>query len=116
MLKLKSKIYKYTGIYLADREENDYLKSDEFWKRFIKIIKSKNNDIGPRNVQGILIGMWQAHNGFARPYSFLRLRRPALLWRPIGWFCVLYKTIRWDLSSLRRSLCKKKSKNKTKKK
>lgn len=74
-LKLKSLIYKKTGIYLADKEELEYIKSKEFWKIFLKMAKNPKNDMGFRDIQGLLIGMWQANHGFCRPISRKHLRR-----------------------------------------
>ena len=100
ILKFKSLIYKYTGLYLAETEENIYIQSDEFWKEWSKIIKNRKNDMSPRNVQGLLIGMWQAHHGFVRSYSRLSWKRPRFFWSFVGWFDILFKTIKWDLQSL----------------
>lgn len=72
VLKLKAKIYQWTGIYLAHLEENEYLQSKEFWKSFIKIIKNKKNDMSPSLVQGLLIGLWQSKHGFYREWKRLR--------------------------------------------
>lgn len=65
-IKIKAFIYKKTGIYLAQKEELDYLKSKEFWKSFMKIASHKKNDLAPRDIQGILIGLWQVKHGFYR--------------------------------------------------
>lgn len=70
ILKLKAFIYQKTGIYLAHKEELEYITSKEFWKSFIKIVGHKKNDMSPRNAQGLLIGLWQAKNGFVRAYKF----------------------------------------------
>jgi len=67
ILKLKSFIYRQTGIYLAHREELAYINSEEFWKSFAKIISKEG--MRPRDVQGLLIGLWQVDHGFHRPYN-----------------------------------------------
>jgi hypothetical protein len=72
-LKLKSFIYRKTGIYLASKEELAYIKSREFWKDFLKILGKDATNLG--DVQGLLIGMWQAHHGFTRPYNRKRERK-----------------------------------------
>jgi hypothetical protein len=64
-LKLKALFYRYTGFYLAHREELDYITSKEFWKEFKKLYSHKDNDMSPRDLQGLLIGMWQCKYGFA---------------------------------------------------
>lgn len=99
-LKLKSLIYKYTGLYLADKEELEYITSRECWKKLMKIAKNKKNDMSLENIQGLLIGMWQAEHGFARPSSRYWLKKPRLFWNFINWFIVLFITIKWDLERL----------------
>lgn len=66
-LKVKSLIYRYTGFYLANKEESDYLKSKECWSEISRIVSSEENDMSPRSIQGLLVGMWQCKHGFARP-------------------------------------------------
>lgn len=69
ILKIKAKIYQWFGIYLANKEELEYIKSDEFWKEFKRIYKHKDNDMSFSDIQGLLIGMWQCNSKhlFARP-------------------------------------------------
>jgi len=98
ILKLKSIIYKYTGIFLAYKEEHEYIQSKDFWKSFIKI--STSNDMNLRDTQGLLIGMWQVKHGFARPGSFLRFRRPRFFWRFIEWWVILFTVLKWDVKFL----------------
>lgn len=50
LLKLKAKIYQYTGIYLAQKECNEYLKAN----------------CDDQDGLGLLTGLWQANNGFYR--------------------------------------------------
>ena len=73
-LSFKSMIYQQTGIYLAHREELAYVKSKEFWQQFAKIYKRADYDMLPRDIQGLLIGLWQAENGFYREYKRGRRR------------------------------------------
>lgn len=105
ILKLKAIIYKYTGWYLADKEENEYLQSKECWKSILKFAKGKDKDFAnPRNAQSLLIGMWQAKHGFSRPATFLKYRKPRALWAVIGWFADLYKVIQWDIHTCLRKM------------
>jgi hypothetical protein len=97
VLKLKSLIYKYTGVFLAHKEENEFLDSEEYWKAFLRMATHKENDMSPRNIHGLQIGMWQAARGFARPASFIKYKRPGFIFKPIGWFADLYTVIKWDL-------------------
>ena len=70
LLSLKAAIYRYTGIYLASRDELDYITSKDFWMEFTRIINHPENDMAPRDIQGLLIGSWQAKYRFARPITF----------------------------------------------
>jgi len=63
---IKAFIYRRTGIYLAHKEELEYLTSTAFWKAFQKIVSDPNRDMGLRDVQSVLIGSWQLDNGFYR--------------------------------------------------
>jgi hypothetical protein len=103
ILKLKSIIYRYLGIFLADREELEYVDSEIYWKQFMKIIKKKSNDMSPRDIHGLLIGSWQAHHGFARPIGPIRLHmfkykyktiRPLV--QLVENICILFIQLRWD--------------------
>lgn len=103
LLKLKAKFYQYTGVYLANKEENDYLTSREFWKHFNKHKKHKDNDMSDYNIQRLMIGMWQADLGFHRPMTKFRTfkRLPcARLYNMLDWFACFYYTAKWDLESL----------------
>ncbi len=87
ILKLKSIIYKYTGWYLADSEELEYITSKEFWKEWRQIASAEDNDMSPRDIQGLLIGSWQAKHGFARRWNMWKReysRNP--LWKVTYWF------------------------------
>lgn len=79
MLKLKVKLYQWFGIYFASKEELEYIKSKEYWKSFRKMLRSKKNDMSPENVQGLLIGCWQAKHGFYRPIRNYRWKRRSLV-------------------------------------
>lgn len=69
LLKIKSFIYRHTGIFLAHGEELEYLQSDEYWYHMKKMSKSKDDEMTPRNIQGLLIGLWQCKHGFYRPMN-----------------------------------------------
>ena len=94
ILKIKVLIYRYLGIYLADKEENDYIHSKEFWQAFQRMRK-KNKDIDDRNVFGILCGLWQADHGFSRPFSSFCFKH-----RFLRWFWVFFKTLKDDLRQI----------------
>lgn len=99
-LKIKAKIYKYTGLFLAHKEQLEFVTSKEFWKALLKGLKHKNNDMGLISMQGLLIGMWQHRNGFHRPSNLLRFKRPKWFFRTVAWFHDLYTVIKWDIQDL----------------
>lgn len=105
ILKIKSLIYRYTGIYLANKEENDYITSKEFWKSFLKMVKNnkkapKGDKMSALNIQGLLVGLWQSKNGLARPICLLEYKRPKLLWKPIGAVVSGLTALKWDIERL----------------
>lgn len=102
VLILKGVFYRYTGVYLAQKEELEYLTSREFWDEFMRIASHPENDLYPRDIQGILIGTWQIRSGygFARPMSMLEYRSPRLVFGPIAWFHVLFLQAQSDFRSL----------------
>jgi hypothetical protein len=105
ILKLKSLFYKYTGIFLAHKEENEYIDSPEYWKQFAKYLNnSKLEDMSPRNVHGLMVGIWQCEHGFARPVSFLRYKNPKFLFKTLGWFVDLYTVVKWDIQLVYRRM------------
>jgi hypothetical protein len=109
ILKLKSIIYRYTGVYLANQEENDYLTSMEFWKSFNEYRSHEENDMCDYNIQGLMIGSWQSNHGFCRPYSKYRVyhRSPmAKLINTFSWFHSFYTMAKWDLKDLIRKVKK----------
>lgn len=102
LLRVKAIIYRYTGIYLAEREENVYLQSKEFWKEWSEHMAHPKNDMRPRDIQGLMIGLWQAHRGFARPMSRLSFRsyKHRRFWNFLAWFEVFFTSLKWDLEKL----------------
>jgi hypothetical protein len=100
ILNFKRLVYKYTGIFLAHKEELEYIRSDEFWKKFLKIINSKKNDMDSEAIQSLLIGSWQTHNGFTRPMSFIRYKKPQKFFRFVEWFVILYTVIKLDIKDI----------------
>ncbi len=104
MMKLKAIIYRYTGVFLANQEQLEYLESEEFWAQFVKLCKSKTRG-SFRDTQGLLIGLWQADRGFARPYSwFNRFRKPRWFWSAINWIATLGIVVKWDVQWVWRKL------------
>jgi|WetSurMetagenome_2_1015567.scaffolds.fasta_scaffold220400_2 hypothetical protein len=104
LLKIKSKFYQYTGIYLADREENEYLASKEFWKEFTRIHNSPDNNLSLRTIQGLLIGSWQGKYGFTRRVAIkVWMRRPRWFFGPVEWGAVFFLTLKEDIYAILRS-------------
>lgn len=100
VLKLKALIYKYSGLYLAHKEESEYLQSKEFWKSMLKLMNGKDKDLAiPRNAQGLLIGLWQCKHGFHRPLSHYWGKRPKWVFATLNWVIVLCITLKWDIKA-----------------
>lgn len=96
-LTTKAIIYKYTGIYLAEKEEAEYAASDEALAYAEKLAGSPENELSIEDAMGVVIGSWQADKGFARTMSFLKFKQPGWLFRPLAWCAELYTTIAWDI-------------------
>lgn len=71
MLKLKAAIYRYLGIYLAQKEELAYLESNDAQ---ISVSEGLEFGLDFDGALGLAIGSWQADHGFYRPCSPLRLK------------------------------------------
>ena len=69
ILKLKALIYRVTGIYLAHKEELEYITSEDACQRMELDLFNKDNDMLLYNLQGLYIGLWQAEHGFCRKYK-----------------------------------------------
>lgn len=67
ILKIKAWIYRQTGIYLASKEELEFITSKKAWKA-IKAISKDNRDMTLRDAQSLMIGMWQSPHGFYRSF------------------------------------------------
>lgn len=96
-LKTKAAIYRYTGLYLAEHERNEYINSPECKQYVTRMLSHPENDLTLDNANGLATGLWECDNGFARPICFLRYNRPAIVFKPIGWVMELYTVLRWDI-------------------
>jgi hypothetical protein len=87
LLKLKAKIYQYTGIYLAQKEEDEYLRSEE------AISLLENNEY-----EGLVIGLWQTKHGFVQFYCGDFKSKYNSLYKNVWIFIkVFYKQLKHDL-------------------
>jgi hypothetical protein len=109
ILKLKAIIYKYSGLYLAYKEQSRYVDTEGYWQDFERLTKTKPR-MSCENAHDLLIGLWQSHHRLVRPYYplppkfrkrlivFPRLRRIA------EWFGTLYLAIRWDIEKIAQTI------------
>lgn len=104
-IKIKAIIYKYTGIYLAKKERDNYIYTNEFWESFGELY-NMHEDMSTETTYGLIIGMWKSNNGFTRPISFIRFKDPRWLFIPIAWFTTLFKVIKWDIQGIYHKLRK----------
>lgn len=101
LLKIKSKIYKYTGLDLTSPEKMKYIASEEFSKELVRI-KRADKTMRVNTIISILIGLWEAHNGITRIYFYnrrltiLRFKYP-LLSKVVSPIIQVYANIRSDL-------------------
>lgn len=100
VLKIKSVLYRYTGIYLAYKEELEYIESKKYWKDLSRIYEKNRKEMYLRNTHGLIMGMWQCKHDFARPISFLCFKKPGVIFKPLSWLSVLFQVIKWDLRLL----------------
>jgi hypothetical protein len=83
-LKLKAKIYQYTGIYLAQKEEQEF-------------INTSYENMG-KHPTGLLVGLWQANCGFTSHSSDFRFKaRKNILYRVLHRLVIIYKQLKQDL-------------------
>jgi hypothetical protein len=80
-LKLKAKIYQYTGIYLAQKEEQEYINS--------------LSETRKEHFSGLMVGLWQAKNGFYN--QSYRYRSNTFLGKIVTRIVVIYKQLKQDL-------------------
>jgi len=97
ILSIKSDIYRFTGLYLAHKEELDYIGSHTYWRQFVAIAKYERDGIGVRDIHGLLVGMWQVKHCLVRPSVLIRYKRPRFIFVPIAWFIALYLSIKRSL-------------------
>ena len=69
LLRLKSFVYRLTGIFLASKEQLEYIESDQYWESFNSLLRQEGtqHEYYPQFIHGILVGTWQADHGFTRP-------------------------------------------------
>jgi len=102
VLFLKSKVYRYTGVYLADKEEQEFMQTLGA-QRDVERIFTKALEWGIESrdeAEGIVIGSWQCEHGFTRPvvtaFNFgVDCSRPE---KVLHWFMVLYSAVSWDFA------------------
>ncbi len=105
ILKLKSLFYRYTGIYLAQKEEDAHMALESTLES-AKARVEQWGDVDLEDSLGVEIGSWQAHHGFARPmitwhWSY-RFKHPTIY--PVVSFianihCGL-RALKWDVQRL----------------
>lgn len=75
ILKIKAFIYRLTGIYLAQKEEDAYLRSTEALEVLERYKKAPELcDMELETHKSLLIGLWQAEHGFYLPFNYKRFK------------------------------------------
>jgi hypothetical protein len=98
-LKFKSAVYRYTGIFLAQKEEDAYIKSD-LGKQEIEEIESYPDEDGILDGESFARAMWQARNGFYKYITSFWLKEPQWFYAPINVILVFFITLKHDLKNL----------------
>jgi hypothetical protein len=83
ILLIKAKIYQYTGIYLAYKEQCDFMESEEF----VAQLMSLDGQMTIYDAIGLLVGNWQALHGFTNFYSRFSFKRVC---SKTGWGYLFY--------------------------
>jgi hypothetical protein len=102
-LKIKAKIYQYFGIFLAHKEQGEYLD---------KLLRERDKKRLNYNSLMLTVSMWQATNGFLTFSTLyedrlLRFKKNKLAYyfnRLICRLIVIYKQAKFDLKQLRRKV------------
>lgn len=68
ILKIKAKIYQLTGIFLAQKEQDEYKNTPAFKIEADNILNYPEQDMNLEEIEGILIDSWQAEHGFHRRF------------------------------------------------
>lgn len=69
LVKIKSLIYRFTGIYLATKEEHEHITSQAVLDKVEKQLREQTGDDDPLTLYeliGIEQGMWNIEHGFTR--------------------------------------------------
>lgn len=99
-MNLKPFIYRYFGIYLASKEELEYVKSREIWQLIDSKDLAGEDELSSRDRQGLAIGLWQADQGYGRMFVAADFKRPRWFWKPLAWVQTLFLQIYYDIRSL----------------
>jgi len=100
-LKLKAKIYQYTGLYLAEAEERAHLELPTTKLQIFKIHGSETwEEPSLDDSKNIAIGLWQMKHGFHRPISFLKFDYPNKFGRTAAWVAEFWQVLCYDIRSL----------------
>lgn len=102
-LRLKALIYRYLGIYLAQKEEDVFVLGELFRRGFTKLGSQSQKNYNSEIIRSILVGTWQADNGFARPISKFWYKKGAL-WVFINWITTFLLVLKFDLYTLMRKI------------
>lgn len=69
LIKLKARLYRYTGVYIAEKDEKKYLLSQNYWKDYKQIRSEYKKLYTPDEYKEILLNAWNYNNGFVRPLT-----------------------------------------------
>lgn len=69
LISMKARVYRYTGIYLAEKDEERYVKSQQYWNDYKNIKITYKRMYTPNEYKELLLNAWNFDNGFIRPLT-----------------------------------------------
>jgi hypothetical protein len=99
---LKAKIYQYTGIYLAYKEDVEYLTSDLFWAEFITF-RASHPDYSYQEIQDFLLVTREGYEDFHRGHtrmSRMFIKNPSIFYSTLDWLVVFFRTLNRDIKKV----------------
>lgn len=106
LLKLKAKIYHYTGIYLAYREQCDYMESADYLKYLTAPNGTDSEEFSIETKASLAVGLWQARHGFHKPLYLKAFCKVGFHWQIIRFVVEFYMALNYDLKTLYRRIVK----------
>jgi len=103
-LRFKGYVYRYFGVDLARKDLRNYLASADFQREIDRIENHSENDLSKKAVRSLLVGKWQANNGFTRPAIWWSRRFSHRWFSPLTDILasvhISFLALTWDMEAL----------------